>query len=274
MENTLNSIDLNKYMDLGIQYGTKILLALVTLVAGLWIIKMVMKGITKALSKSEMDTSLKGFILSLTNWGLKIFLFITVIGQLGIETTSFAAVIAAAGLAIGMALQGSLANFAGGALILLFKPFKVGDLIEAQDAIGVVKEIQIFVTKIITPDNKEVIVPNGALSNGNITNYSSTGYLRVDLTVGISYNDDIEKAKSIIMDTLMNDNKVLKTPEPTVAVGELADSSVNILVRPYATVANYWDVYFNSLQNVKVALDNAGIEIPFPQQVNHTAKTN
>lgn len=274
MENTLNSIDLNKYMDLGIQYGTQILLALATLLVGLWIIKMIMKGITKALSKSDMEKSLKGFILSLTGWALKIFLFITVIGQLGIETTSFAAVIAAAGLAIGMALQGSLANFAGGALILLFKPFKIGDLIEAQDAIGVVKEIQIFVTKIITPDNKEVIVPNGALSNGNITNYSSTGYLRVDLTVGISYNDDIEKAKTIIMDTLMNDPKVLKTPVPTVAVGELADSSVNILVRPYATVTNYWDVYFNSLQSVKIALDNAGIEIPFPQQVNHTAKSN
>ena len=267
----MQSFDFSKIIDLGIEYGTQFVLALATLIIGLWIIKMIMKGITKALSKSEMDSSLKGFVLSLAGWALKIFLFITVIGQLGVETTSFAAVIAAAGLAIRMALQGSLANFAGGALILLFKPFKVGDLIEAQDAIGVVKEIQIFVTKIITPDNKEVIVPNGALSNGNITNYSTTGHLRVDLTVGISYGDDIEKAKTIIMDTLMNDPKVLKSPAPTVAVGELADSSVNILVRPHATVANYWDVYFNSLQNVKVALDNAGVEIPFPQRVNHTA---
>ena len=272
MEDTLKSFDVSKYMDLAIQYGTKIVLAIVTLVIGLWIIKMIMKAITKGLSKSEMDSSLRGFVLSLAGWALKIFLFITVIGQLGVETTSFAAVIAAAGLAIGMALQGSLGNFAGGALILLFKPFKIGDLIEAQDAMGVVKEIQIFVTKIITPDNKEVILPNGALSNGNITNYSTTGHLRVDLTVGISYGDDIEKAKTVIMDTLMKDPKVLKTPAPTVAVGELADSSVNILVRPHATVADYWDVYFKSLQDVKVALDNAGIEIPFPQQVNHTAK--
>ena len=133
------------------------------------------------------------------------------------------------------------------------------------------KEIQIFVTKIITPDNKEVIIPNGALSNGSITNYSTTGSLRVDLTVGISYSDDIEKAKSVILETLLSDDKVLKTPAPVVAVGELADSSVNILVRPYATVDNYWDVYFKSLQNVKVALDNAGVEIPFPQRVIHNA---
>ena len=163
--------------------------------------------------------------------------------------------------------------FAGGALILLFKPFKVGDLIEAQGSLGVVTEIQIFVTKLLTPDNKEVIIPNGTLSNGNITNYSSTGNLRVDLTVGISYNDDIDKAISVITETLKADPKVLQTPAPTVAVGELADSSVNILVRPHATVENYWDVYFNSLKNVKIALDKAGIEIPFPQTVMHQAKS-
>ncbi|MEM7595617.1 MAG: mechanosensitive ion channel domain-containing protein [Cyanobacteria bacterium P01_A01_bin.83] len=272
MEKKLESFDLSKITDLVIQYGTKVLLALVVLIIGLWIIKLIMKGVKKALNKSDIDVSLKGFVLSLINWTLKILLFITALGQLGVKTTSFVAIIGAAGLAIGLALQGSLANFAGGALILLFKPFKVGDLIQAQDAIGVVKEIQIFVTKILTPDNKEVIIPNGSLSNGNITNFSSTGHLRVDLTVGISYGDDIEKAKTVILETLLSDPKVLKTPAPTVAVGELADSSVNILVRPHATVDNYWDVYFNSLQNVKVALDNAGIEIPFPQQVNHTAK--
>lgn len=272
MEGIFSSIDFSQITTLAIQYGVKILTAIAILIIGLWVIKIIIKGITKAFSKSDMDTSLKSFVLSLAGWALKIFLFIAVIGQLGIETTSFAAVIAAAGLAIGMALQGSLANFAGGALILLFKPFKIGDLIQAQDVTGVVKEIQIFVTKVITPDNKEVIMPNGALSNGNITNMSTTGNLRVDLTVGISYGDDIEKAKTVIMETLLKDPKVLKSPAPTVAVGELADSSVNILVRPHATVDDYWDVYFNSLQNVKVALDKAGIEIPFPQRVNHTAK--
>lgn len=272
MEETFKSFDLSKIIDLGIQYGTKVVLALATLIIGLWVIKIIMKGIKKALSKTEIDESLKGFVLNLIGWAFKILLFITALGQLGVKTTSFVAIIGAAGLAVGLALQGSLANFAGGALILLFKPFKIGDLIQAQDVTGVVKEIQIFVTKIITPDNKEVIMPNGALSNGNITNMSTTGNLRVDLTVGISYGDDIEKAKTVIMETLLKDPKVLKTPAPTVAVGELGDSSVNILVRPHATVDNYWDVYFSSLQNVKVALDGAGIEIPFPQQVNHTAK--
>ncbi|WP_010523335.1 mechanosensitive ion channel family protein [Aquimarina agarivorans] len=268
----LKSIDVSKFIGIATEYGLKIAQAILVLFIGLWIIKLLVKGIKKALNRTEIDESLKGFLLNLLTWALKALLVITVLGQLGVKTTSFVAIIGAAGLAVGLALQGSLANFAGGALILLFKPFKVGDLIEAQSAIGVVKEIQIFVTKIITPDNKEVIIPNGALSNGNITNFSSTGHLRVDLVVGISYSDDIEKAKTVIMDTLINDPKVLKTPSPTVAVGELGDSSVNINVRPHATVADYWDVYFNSLQNVKVALDKAGIEIPFPQRVNHTAK--
>ncbi len=272
MEEKLASIDFGKITSIAIEYGIKIGQALILLLVGLWVIKQVVKAVKKIIKKTDIDESLSGFLVSLLTWILKILLFISVLGQLGVATTSFVAIIGAAGLAVGLALQGSLANFAGGALILLFKPFKVGDLIEAQSAIGVVKEIQIFVTKILTPENKEVIIPNGALSNGNITNFSSTGHLRVDLTVGISYSDDIEKAKTVIMDTLMSDPKVLKSPAPTVAVGELADSSVNILVRPHATVANYWDVYFNSLQNVKVALDKAGIEIPFPQQVNHTAK--
>lgn len=272
MNEFLSSINTEKIGPLIVEYGTKIITAILVLIIGLWIIKLIVKGLEKILSKGNMDVSLQGFLISLSTWSLKALLIITALGQLGVQTTSFVAIIGAAGLAVGLALQGSLSNFAGGALILLFKPFKVGDLIEAQSAIGVVKEIQIFVTKIVTPDNKEVIIPNGALSNGNITNFSSTGNLRVDLTVGISYSDDIEKAKTIIMETLLNDPKVLKTPAPTVAVGELADSSVNILVRPHATVENYWDVYFNSLQNVKVALDKGGIEIPFPQRVVHEAK--
>lgn len=268
----LENIDLGNIGALALEYGLKIGQALLVLIIGLWVIKLILKGLKKAFKNRDLDESLKGFLLNLLSWGLKALLIITVLGQVGVKTTSFVAIIGAAGLALGLALQGSLANFAGGALILLFKPFKIGDLIQAQDAIGVVKEIQIFVTKIITPDNKEVIIPNGALSNGNITNFSSTGHLRVDLTVGISYADDIEKAKSVIMDTLLKDKKVLQNPAPTVAVGELADSSVNILVRPHATVDNYWDVYFNSLEKVKVALDNAGIEIPFPQRVVHNAK--
>lgn len=259
-------------INLTLEYAPKLALAIVTLIIGLWVISIVTNVLGKALVASKTDETLIPFLKSLTSWGLKVLLFISVASMVGIATTSFVAVLGAAGLAIGLALQGSLANFAGGALILLFKPFKIGDLIQAQDVVGVVKEIQIFVTRIITPDNKEVIIPNGALSNGNITNMSTTGNLRVDLTVGISYGDDIEKAKTVIMEALLSDPKVLKTPAPTVAVGELGDSSVNILVRPHATVDDYWDVYFKSLQNAKVALDKAGIEIPFPQQVNHTAK--
>lgn len=272
MGDILKGVDLKSILATVAEYALIIGQALLVLIIGLWVIKLIVKGLKKALKGKDIDESLKGFAINLLSWVLKVLLIITVLGQLGVKTTSFVAIIGAAGLAIGLALQGSLANFAGGVLILLFKPFKLGDLIQAQDATGVVKEIQIFVTKIITPDNKEVIIPNGALSNGNITNFSSTGNLRVDLTVGISYSGDIEKAKSIIMETLLNDPKVLKTPAPTVAVGELADSSVNILVRPHATVDDYWDVYFNSLQQVKIALDNAGIEIPFPQRVVHTAK--
>ncbi len=271
MSDLLKGIDPSIILTYVEKYGLALIKALAILLIGLWVVKMIVKAVKRAFTKSNIDVSLQGFLASLVTWSLKALVIITALGQLGVKTTSFVAIIGAAGLAVGLALQGSLANFAGGALILLFKPFKVGDLIEAQGAIGVVKEIQIFVTKIITPDSKEVIIPNGALSNGNITNFSSTGQLRVDLTVGISYGDDIEKAKSVIMNALLTDEKVLKTPAPTVAVGELADSSVNILVRPYATVDNYWDVYFNSLQNVKVALDKEGIEIPFPQRVNHTA---
>ncbi len=271
MNDLLKGIDPSIILTYVEKYGLALVKALAILLVGLWVVKAIVKGIRKAFTKSNMDDSLQGFLASLITWSLKALVIITALGQLGVKTTSFVAIIGAAGLAVGLALQGSLANFAGGALILLFKPFKIGDLIEAQDAIGVVKEIQIFVTKIITPDGKEVIIPNGSLSNGNITNYSTTGQLRVDLTVGISYGDDIEKAKTVIMNTLLADGKILKSPAPTVAVGELGDSSVNILVRPYATVENYWDVYFNSLQNVKIALDKEGIEIPFPQQVNHTA---
>lgn len=271
MNDLLKGVDPSIVLNFAEKYGLALVKAIAILILGLWVVKIIMKAVKKAFNKSNIDVSLQGFLSSLITWSLKALVIITALGQLGVKTTSFVAIIGAAGLAVGLALQGSLANFAGGALILLFKPFKIGDLIEGQGAIGVVKEIQIFVTKIITPDGKEVIIPNGSLSNGNITNYSTTGELRVDLTVGISYGDDIEKAKKVIMDTLLSDEKVLKSPQPTVAVGELADSSVNILVRPYATVDNYWGVYFNSLQNVKIALDDAGIEIPFPQQVNHNA---
>ena len=166
-----------------------------------------------------------------------------------------------------MALQGSLANFAGGVLIMIFKPFKIGDLISAQGEIGVVKEIEIFTTKLNSPENKEIIIPNGTLSNGNITNFSTEGKLRVDLTIGIGYDEDIKKAKAVLLKALTDNSQVLSEPAPSVNVSELADSSVNFAVRPWATTADYWDVYFGTLEKCKIALDEAGIEIPYPHSV-------
>ncbi len=260
-----------KWIDEGynllLEYGPKLITAILIWIIGSWIIKIITKSIKKILNKGDYDESLKKFLSNLVSWILKIVLIVVVLGTVGVETTSFAAILAAAGLAIGMALQGSLANFAGGVLIMIFKPFKIGDLIEAQGEVGVVKEIEIFTTKIVTPDSKLVIIPNGTLSNGNITNYSAEGKLRVDLTFGVGYDSDIKTTKEVLLKVLTDHPKVLKEPTPSVNVSELADSSVNFAVRPWCTVADYWDVYFDTHENVKVALDAAGIEIPYPHAV-------
>ncbi|MCB0376533.1 MAG: mechanosensitive ion channel [Sinomicrobium sp.] len=255
--------------DAFLHYGPSILAALILLIAGLFVIGFIMGLSKRIMKKRGVDDTVRKFLSNLIGWTLKVLLFIVVASKLGVETTSFAAVIAAAGLAIGLALQGSLANFAGGVLIMIFKPIKVGDLIEAQGALGEVKEIQIFTTVLVTPDSKTVIVPNGALSNGNIVNYSADGKIRVDLIVGISYDSDIKKAKSVLLKVMEEDDKVLKDPAPSVSVAELADSSVKLAVRPYATVADYWDVYFGTLERCKTALDEARITIPFPQRDVH-----
>jgi small conductance mechanosensitive channel len=185
----------------------------------------------------------------------------------GVETTSFAAILAAAGLAIGLALQGSLGNFAGGVLIMIFKPIKIGDLIEAQGEVGVVKEIEIFTTKLTGLSNKEIIIPNGALSNGNIVNYSTAGTRRVDLVYGVGYDSDIKLTKAVFDKVLSAHPKILKEPAPTVALSELGDSSLNFVVRPWCNAEDYWTVYFDITEQVKEALDTAGIEIPYPHQV-------
>ncbi len=262
LENILETL-----IDFASVYGIKIIGAIVIWIIGSWIIKKIMTGVKKVMSKRDYDESLQKFLLNLINWMLKILLVIAILGKLGVETTSFAAILAAAGLAIGMALQGSLGNFAGGVLLMIFKPIKIGDLIEAQGELGVVKEIEIFTTKILTPTNKEVIIPNGALSNGNITNYTTEGYLRVDLTIGVSYDADIKQTKEVLMNVLTSNPKVMQDPAPSVNVVELADSSVNFAVRPYATIENYWDVYFGITEECKLALDAAGIEIPYPHSV-------
>ena len=260
-----------KYTDVAIslieKYAVNVVLAIIILIIGLWLTKKIIKITKKVMAKQGVDETLQKFLGDLLGWTLKVLVFITAISQVGVETTSFIAILGAAGLAVGLALQGSLANFAGGALIMIFKPFKVGDLIEAQGEIGTVKEIQIFVTKLITPGNKLAIIPNGTLSNGNIKNYTEEGKLRVDLVFGIGYDEDIKKAKEVFMTVLKNNPNVLQEPSPTVNVLALADSSVNFAVRPWATPENYWNVYFSVTEEVKLALDLAGIEIPYPHQV-------
>lgn len=251
----------------GTEYGFKLLAAIVIWIVGSWVIKKIMQVTSNVMLKKEYDESLQKFLLNLVNWTFKVLLIVVILSKLGIETTSFAAILAAAGLAIGLALQGSLGNFAGGVLMMIFKPIKIGDLIEAQDEIGVVKEIEIFTTKIITPDNKLVIIPNGTLSNGNIVNYTAEGKIRVDLTFGVSYDADIKQTKEVLSSVLTSQDKVLKDPAPTVNVSELADSSVNFAVRPWCKPEHYWDVYFDTTENVKIALDKAGIEIPYPHAV-------
>ncbi|MEC3905784.1 mechanosensitive ion channel domain-containing protein [Tamlana sp. 2201CG12-4] len=263
----LENIDIQKWIDLATEYGLKVLGAIVIWIIGSWVIKKLLRVTKKVMTKGNYDESLQKFLLNLLGWALKIVLIIVVLGTLGVETTSFAAIIAAAGLAVGLALQGSLSNFAGGVLIMIFKPFKIGDLIEAQGEIGVVKEIEIFTTKLTGLSNKEIIIPNGSLSNGNIVNYTSEGTRRVDLIFGVGYDSDIKKTKDVIMNVLTSHPKVLKDPAPTVNVSELADSSINFAVRPWSTTDDYWDVYFGITEDVKEALDQAGIEIPYPHQV-------
>ncbi|WP_375334203.1 mechanosensitive ion channel family protein [Flagellimonas sp. C4] len=254
-------------IELAKEFGPKLITALLIYIVGMWVVKKIIGGTRKVMSKSKYDESLQKFLLNLLSWSLKIFLIIIVISRLGVDVTTFAAVIAAAGLAVGLALQGSLSNFAGGVLLMIFKPYRIGDLIEAQGVLGVVKEIEIFTTKMVTPQNKLAIVPNGAMANGNIINYSAEGKMRVDTVIGVGYGEDIKKTKEVLLNVLTSNPKVLKEPAPSVNVMELADSSVNFAVRPFCKPEDYWDVYFGTYENCKIALDEAGIEIPYPHQV-------
>ncbi|MDA7768083.1 mechanosensitive ion channel, partial [Flavobacteriales bacterium] len=227
-------------------YGPKVLGAILIFLIGSWVIRKLMLGLDKLMTKTKYDITLQCFFHNILAWALKIILILLVISTLGVDITAFAAIIAAAGLAVGLALQGSLSNFAGGVLIMIFKPYKIGDLVEAQGVIGVVSEIDIFNSRLVSPDNKKIIVPNGAMANGNIVNYTSEGKIRVDLEVGVSYDSDIKKAKEVLLKTLTSNPKVLESPAPFVGVSNLADSSVQFVVRPYCKPEHYWDVYFES----------------------------
>ncbi len=254
---------------LALAYVPKLLLAIVTLIVGLWIIKVIVKGIRKAMARKKVDETLQSFLVSMLGILLKVMLFISVIGMVGVEMTSFVAILGAAGLAVGMALSGTLQNFAGGVMILIFKPFKIGDFLEAQGYVGIVKEIQLFNTILLSTDNKTIIIPNGGLSTSSMVNYSTQPTRRVDMTFGIGYTDDIDKAKNILNDLLTNHPAVLKDPAHFIAVSELADSSVNFVVRAWVNSADYWTVFFYMQETVKKEFDKNNIGIPFPQRDVH-----
>jgi small conductance mechanosensitive channel len=253
-------------------YGPKLIGAVAVWIIGGWIIKAIGSGVQKALSKSKTDPSLMPFLMGIVNGLLKIMLVITVLGMLGIEMTSFIAILGAAGLAVGMALSGTLQNFAGGVMILIFKPFKVGDVIEAQGFTGSVSEIQIFNTIMKTPDNKTIIIPNGGLSTSSMVNYSTEAKRRVDWTIGIAYGDDADKAREVIRRLCDEDSRILKDPEVFIAVSALADSSVNFAVRAWVNAADYWGVYFDLNEKVYKTFENEGLNIPYPQMDVHIHK--
>ncbi len=247
-------------------YGLKVLAALVILVVGMIIAKIIRKLVRRVLEGRKVDSAIVSFTTGLVYSSLVVFVVIAALGQLGVRTTSLVAVIGAAGLAIGLALQGSLSNFAAGFLILVFKPFKASDFIEANGVAGVVKSVHIFTTELRTPDNKVIIVPNAKLTDDNIINYSAAGERRIDMVVGIAYDADIDQARQIMADILSSDDRVLEDPAPQIAVSELADNSVNFVLRPWVKVEHYWDAMFEITEKVKKAFDKAGIGIPFPQR--------
>jgi len=250
-------------------YGLKAIVAVIILFIGRWIARLLSNVAKKVMTKKKVDPMIVSFVSNLTYILLLTFVIIAALGQLGIQTTSFITIIGAAGLAIGLALQGSLANFAAGFLMIIFRPFKVGDFIEGAGVSGIVEAIHIFTTQLRTLDNKTIIIPNAKLTADNIANYSTKETLRVDLVVGIGYGDDIDKAKKVIANLLARDERVLKDPAPIIAVTELADSSVNLAVRPWVKWADYWDVYFDVTENIKKCFDAEGISIPFPQHDVH-----
>ena len=250
-------------------WAPKVLLAILILVAGIIIINAFGRFLKKFMNSRNVDTTLVPFLTGLIKTLLKVMLIISVVDIVGMKTTSFVAVLGALGLAVGLALQGSLSNFAGGVLIMIFKPFKVGDYIEAQGHGGTVKEIQIFNTVLTTPDNVRVVLPNGATSSGSVKNYSEEEDRRIDMVFGISYNDDLNQARKVLMEMAEADQRILAEPAPFVAVKELADSSVNLMVRIWCKKEDYWAIFFDWQADVKMRFDREKISIPYPQSELH-----
>ena len=260
---------IDKIMEMISLYGLNIITAVVIFIVGRWIAKGVRKIVKRMMTKANVEPILIGFTSNMVYIGLLAFIIIAALGRLGIQTTSFIAILGAAGLAVGLALQGSLANFAAGFLMVVFRPFRVGDYIEGAGVAGTVEQIQIFTTTLTTPDNKTIIIPNGKLTSDNIVNWTVKGTRRVDMVFGIGYDDDIDKARKIMEDVLAKDERILKDKPTQIAVVELADSSVNFVVRPWAKVSDYWGVYMDAMENIKKAFDEQGISIPYPQQDVH-----
>lgn len=255
-----------------IEYGMNIISAVLTLVIGLFVARLISGALHKILNKRKLDSTIVDFVSHMLRYVIIAFVVIAALSRIGVQTTSFIALLGAAGLAVGLALQGALSNFASGVLIITLRPFKAGEYIEAAGIAGSVESVQIFATTLTTPDNKFVVVPNSAILGGNIINYSRKPSRRIDLTIGVSYAADLAKTKAVLEKVITDNKSVLKSPAPQIAVAELADSSVNLVVRPWVKSELYWDVRFQLMEAIKNGLDDAGIEIPFPQMDIHTDK--
>ena len=256
----------------GVDFGIKLVVALVIFIIGRFVAGMVQKGLRKLMQAQQVDKILESFVCNLAYWTVMIFVIIAAINQVGIQTTSLIAVMGAAGLAVGLALQGSLSNFAAGVLIVIFRPYRVGDFVEAAGIAGVVEQVQMLTTVMKTGDNKQIVVPNAQIMDSIITNYSANDTRRVDMTIGVSYDDDLDKVRTTLQALIDADERILKDPACTIAVAELADSSVNFAVRPWVRTADYWGVQFDLTEAIKKRFDKEGISFPYPQQDVHVYK--
>lgn len=276
LDSPSSNFDPQYIIEQAITVGTRFLVALLILVIGLWLAKFVSNNLKKVMVSKGLDATICGFFRNIIYTGFAAFVVIAALAKVGIQTASFIAIIGAAGLAIGLALQGSLANFAAGVLLILFRPFKSGDFINAAGEAGTVEEIQIFTSILKTADNRIITIPNANILSGNITNFSARPTRRIDLVIGVAYDADLALAKKVLTDVLLSDERVLESPEPLVAVHELADSSVNLVVRPWVNSSDYWPTYFSLMETIKNRLDEENIGIPFPQMDLHliSNKTN
>jgi len=274
IDSWMDKIDVTMVADLAVAWGVKIIAAGLVFLIGKWIASRIAKLVVSLMEKQEIDVTLTRFLRNIIYYALMAAVIVAAAGQLGINTASFLTIIGAAGLAVGLALKDSLANFASGVLLILFRPFKVGDFVEIAGESGSVQEITIFNTILHTPDNKLKIIPNGKISNDTITNVNANPTRRVDLVIGISYDDDIKAAQQLLKEIVAEDDRVIAEPETSIAVSELADSSVNFVVRPWVNTEDYWDVRFHLIETIKLRFDEAGISIPYPQQDVHLHQIN